>query len=148
MILSLPHLSDRTVKKNCFRAQSFNHHWGGSIQWKSNLTFTTLLWIHEQNSLVLSTHDTIFSCKFSFKTPASGNLLIVSSSSQFSLGRYFYCCAQMCSPIKEGTWLLLLICSWLAAHFSETALTVWTELRTFLLSPERGKTTQEVECLS
>lgn len=114
------------------------------VQWKSNLIIT-LLWIHKQNLLPLSIHNTIFSCEFSFKTSASGNFLIVSSSSQFSLGTYFYHCTQTCPPIREETWLLLLRYSWLAAHFSETALTVWIGVTTIILRPGRGKTTQEVE---
>lgn len=74
------------------------------VQWKRNLVFTMSLWIHKQNLYILSIHDTIFSCKFSFKISASGNVLIVSSSPQFSLGTYFYHCTQSCPPTEEGTW--------------------------------------------
>lgn len=114
MILSLPYLSDGTVRRLL----------QGPVR-RSNRIFTKLLWIHKQNLFVLSIHDTVFSCKFSFKTSASGNLFIVFFSSQFPLRNlFFYHWAQTCPPIEEGTWLLLLRYSWL----SETALTVCIEL--------------------
>lgn len=77
------------------------------VQWKGNLIFITTLWIHKQNLLVLSKHDTIFSCKFSFKISASSNLLIISSSPQFSLGTHSYHHTQTCRPIEDRGWLCI-----------------------------------------